>query len=371
MAYYRKRNGIWSYTVELPRGPNGERRQAYKGGFKKEKDAIAEAIAIENEILNGGYIPDSELTMKDLAELWLKHYSQVVRKSTYVRRTYDVIAINRYIGDRKVQKITKRDYQELLYKINEERGFIYARQLHGALCMMFKYAAFLDIIKFSPTAGCQLPKAKEEEESVQYLEKNELIKFLEEAKAYPLFYELFRFLAYSGCRVGEALALTWPDVETNDIALTKTLFYLYEGGKTLYTNPPKTKSGIRTIFIDNDTLNIVRKLKTLQLEFKMKNRDYATQYVFARDDGLPPTGGIVNERFKEILRKTGIDKKLTTHSLRHTHVSILAAAGVPLEEIQKRLGHSKDNITREIYYHVTKERKTAAADAFTNYMKIQ
>lgn len=371
MAYYRKRNNIWSYTVELPRGPNGERRQAYKGGFKRKKDAELEATAIENEVNTGDFIPDNELTIAGLSELWLKSYEPTVRRSTYLRRTYDVLAATRYIGWRKVQEITKREYQELIYKVHTERGLGFTRQVHCALSMMLDYAVFLDLIKANPATGCRLPRESEKKLTSQYLEKHELLSFLEEAKAYPLYYELFRFLSFSGCRIGEALALNWSDIETNDIEINKTLYYLYDDGKKLFVNPPKTKAGLRTIFIDEDTLFIVHKLRTLQLEYKLKDRSFKTEYVFANETGLPPSAVHVNHKFKEILIKAKITKKLTTHKLRHTHVSILAAAGVPLEEIQKRLGHSKDEITREIYYHVTKERKTAAADAFTSYMKIQ
>ena len=48
---------------------------------------------------------------------------------------------------------------------------------------------------------------------------------------------------------------------------------------------------------------------------------------------------------------------ITPHALRHTHVSLMAEAGMDLEAISRRLGHEDSKVTREIYYHVTKKQK--------------
>ena len=68
-----------------------------------------------------------------------------------------------------------------------------------------------------------------------------------------------------------------------------------------------------------------------------------------------------NRIFGELTEKvTG--KKLTTHALRHTHASLLAASGIPLETISRRLGHADSKITREIYLHITEQMKEKDAE---------
>jgi len=52
---------------------------------------------------------------------------------------------------------------------------------------------------------------------------------------------------------------------------------------------------------------------------------------------------------------TGLNTELIPHSLWHTHTSLLAEAGVSLEQIMGRLGHSDDQITKDVYLHVTKK----------------
>ena len=60
-----------------------------------------------------------------------------------------------------------------------------------------------------------------------------------------------------------------------------------------------------------------------------------------------------------------LGSKITAHTLRHTHASILAAQGVSVDTIARRLGHENSKITRDVYLHVTeklKELDNAAID---------
>jgi len=70
-----------------------------------------------------------------------------------------------------------------------------------------------------------------------------------------------------------------------------------------------------------------------------------------------------------LLDKTELNSNIKPHSLRHTHTSLLAEAGVGLEEIMDRLGHQDDDVTRKVYLHVTTDMKTEAADKFSELMK--
>ena len=69
-----------------------------------------------------------------------------------------------------------------------------------------------------------------------------------------------------------------------------------------------------------------------------------------------------NKYLKENTLRT-IGRPLSPHSLRHTHVSLLAGSGVPLDVISHRCGHSDSDVTREIYLHVTQKMKDRDAEA--------
>ena len=66
------------------------------------------------------------------------------------------------------------------------------------------------------------------------------------------------------------------------------------------------------------------------------------------------------------LSKRVIGRKITTHALRHTAASLLIADGVPLEVVSRMLGHESSDITREIYFHITKTLRDSDNKALKN-----
>jgi integrase len=72
---------------------------------------------------------------------------------------------------------------------------------------------------------------------------------------------------------------------------------------------------------------------------------------------------------KRLLRIACLNEDLTPHSLRHTHTSLLAEARVSLEQIMDRLGHTDDQITKNVYLHDTQEMKKEASQKFGELMR--
>ncbi|MEC3621412.1 tyrosine-type recombinase/integrase [Bacillus subtilis] len=70
-----------------------------------------------------------------------------------------------------------------------------------------------------------------------------------------------------------------------------------------------------------------------------------------------------------LLKLAGLNTKLTPHSLRHTHTSLLAQAEISLPQIMERLGHKDENTTKNIYLHLTKEMKKEASQKFKKLME--
>lgn len=50
---------------------------------------------------------------------------------------------------------------------------------------------------------------------------------------------------------------------------------------------------------------------------------------------------------------------LTTHSFRHSHVSLLLSRGVDIPAVSKRLGHQNSQITMQIYAHMLEDSDNA------------
>src|SRR5690554_5244897 len=100
---------------------------------------------------------------------------------------------------------------------------------------------------------------------------------------------------------------------------------------------------------------------------------YDKDFVFAQEDeenaGYPPYIKLIAIRMARLLRLSDLKTELTPHSLRHTHTSLLAEAGVSLEQIMARLGHKDDDTTKNIYLHVTKPKKKEASQKFAELMR--
>ena len=99
---------------------------------------------------------------------------------------------------------------------------------------------------------------------------------------------------------------------------------------------------------------------------------YNKDFIFAkmeRQYGYPIVIKTVQNRMARLLRIAGLNSELTPHSLRHTHTSLLAEAKVALEQIMDRLGHSDDQITKNVYLHVTQEMKKEAPQKFSERMR--
>ena len=117
--------------------------------------------------------------------------------------------------------------------------------------------------------------------------------------------------------------------------------------------PTKTPCSNRTIKIDK---NLAQKLKDF-IELKRKNRD---DFLFSYDDGNPRTTIFA----KELLRKSAnlLGVKISAHGLRHSHATMLIRNLVPIQLVQKRLGHADPALTIATYTHLISEDEKIIVD---------
>ena len=90
--------------------------------------------------------------------------------------------------------------------------------------------------------------------------------------------------------------------------------------------------------------------------------------VFSRADGSPIRPWNFGAAFPDLVKRAGVSK-IRLHDLRHTHSSLMAMTGQPLDVISKRLGHSNIAITAERYLSVHTSRDEAASEAFATLLR--
>lgn len=113
----------------------------------------------------------------------------------------------------------------------------------------------------------------------------------------------------------------------------------------------KTATSTRDVDVQPELAVCIKKIRKFI-------REEEIMYGYRTDLFLPAFGGgyinydVYNKYFRENCERI-LGRRLTPHALRHTHTAMLAEAGVPLETISRRLGHSDSKITKSVYMHVT------------------
>lgn len=382
MANYEKRGNNWRYRISLGKNPNtGKYEYISKSGFARKSDAKNHAEMVERQIRNGEYIAPSTHTFNYVADEWINHYSRNAKVSSVRAREKAIYHAKQQFGNKSIQTITKRDYQAFVDDISTRFSKNYVDSIVSSTNLIFKYALDMKIIAKSPIEGIKRTKFKPtvedlEQNSLQqkFLEKDELFEFLSVAKNHhkPLnSFELFTFLAYSGMRAGEVLALKWSDIDYEEctVSITKTYYNPNNNKKNYQILTPKTESSIGKISIDPNVIKLLQDYK-VNVQDKWKNELYVdNDFIFTDNNGYPLVIKKLSQWIQAIMLQTDIDKNITTHSFRYTHCSLLIEAGVHIKEIQERLRHKDIQTTMNIYANITKSYKKDASQRFSNLME--
>lgn len=173
-----------------------------------------------------------------------------------------------------------------------------------------------------------------------------------------------RLLLASGMRRGEALGLQWKhvDFDNSQVHIQQTLT------AAVTIRIPKTGAGVRSLFIDSETMARLREWKAFQrdaLHLISCEGVAVTQTdetpVFCSDMGgwYDPTHF---DRWWRDYRK-GIDfDTLKIHELRHSQATQLLAHGADIKTVQSRLGHANASLTLNQYAHAVPANDRSAAD---------
>src|SRR5699024_1815262 len=106
--------------------------------------------------------------------------------------------------------------QRIVTNWQKERPKEYKR-LIGFTKRVFDYAMHVELVDTNPMRNLYVPKLQSDKKrEIEFFEKNELMDFLNHAKQYgegDKWGVLFHFIAFTGCRKGEALALNWSDID--------------------------------------------------------------------------------------------------------------------------------------------------------------
>ena len=283
----------------------------------------------------------SEMRFYSLVELYLSHKD--VKQSSMDNYLAAFKQIKIILGDIPVEQITAPYIKRQMTDSGKPTSTInrYIMLLNNMLAWSHEYGYMKSLIKIS---SLKEKKAKRDPED-EYLEASELKDVLEQLEG-TMAYFICKFMSLTGCRIGEASALTLSDIDEKYIHITKA-WHISQGIST-----PKTESSFRDVYIQPELHKFLAEYKKWRLEYMMAYKIRTDLLFFSRSGTY-----IIESNLLKKLNKVECSKHLHPHIFRHTHTALLAEQGVSLDAIARRLGHSNSNITKQIYFHVTKKIK--------------
>ncbi|MFS9000298.1 tyrosine-type recombinase/integrase [Streptococcus infantis] len=316
---------------------------------------------------------------QDLANLWWESYKNTVKPNTQgnVRKLLDnhVLPI---FGVYKLDKLTTPLIQSIINKLadkankGEKGAFLHYDMIHALNKRILQYGVTMQAIPSNPARDVILPRntQKAKRQKVKHFDNEELKKFLVyldnlDSNRYRYYYEttLYKFLLATGCRINEALALSWSDIDLDGaiVHITKTL------NRDLEINSPKSKASYRDIDIDLATIDMLKQYKLRQTKeaWKIGQRE---SVVFSDFIHEYPCSSKLKRRLLTHFKRADVPN-IGFHGFRHTHASLLLNSGIPYKELQHRLGHSTLSMTMDIYSHLSKENAKKAVSFYETALK--
>lgn len=307
------------------------------------------------------------ITMYEVAQLWLEHTEPTVKISTHINHSLHVKKIFTYIDTGiPLVKVTPIMIENMIHSVyfKENLSYYYAKSILTTVRAIFRHAKRRRIIqdihqiedinvKKKPFTHTEIAKKQN-----KFLDAVELKSVLAQlTKLAPRIALLIEFMSLTGLRIGELLALRYCDYDTKKatINVNGTLQYFYKNGSDIKRGTPKNIYSIRDIALDNRCVKILNTIITDNKRQSLWFKGYNEQgYIFTAKRGSPYDMQYINKLLKQVHIK---GKHLTTHIFRHTHISMLAELGIPLKAIMQRVGHNDPATTLSIYTHVTQHMK--------------
>lgn len=375
---YKKKNGTIVYRSSVYLGVDrqtGKKARTTVTASTKKGVKIKAREAINTFAANGHTVKErpSITTYKELVALWWESYKNTIKPNSQqsmegIVRLHILPVFGNYKLDRLTTPIIQQQVNKWADRANRGEKGAYANYsfLNNINRRILQYGVTMQVIQHNPARDVIIPrKQQNKEHKVKFFSNQELKQFLDyldglDLSSYENFFDyvLYKTLLASGCRIGEALALEWSDIdlENGTISISKTL------NRYQKTNTPKSKAGLRDIEIDKATVLLLK---------QYKNRQQVQSWQLGRSEDIVFTPFTTKYAYACLLRKR-LQKHfkaanvpdISFHGFRHTHATIMLYAGIEAKDLQYRLGHSNISMTLNTYVHATKEGAKKAVSIF-------
>ena len=317
--------------------------------------------------------------LSEYLDYWLREHAGRRCAPKTLERYRDISTyLGRELGGIRLNELRTAEIQEAIHRLLDHGGMRTKAQPNGRslapktvrhigtmLYTALSDAERLGMLKKHPMEKRRVLLPKLPERKPPVLDEGKLRMLFERARSTRL-YPFIVMAAATGCRRGELLALTWPDLDfaSGVLQVSKSLEQTRVGGLRVKT--PKSGES-RQLGVPEWALGVLKQHRAEQQRDRaMFAADYAGHnLIFCQPNGQYYSPDRVGARVVELMQSVGL-KGVSLHSLRHSHASILLSKGVPAAVVAQRLGHADQNITLSIYSHALPADSRAAAKIWNN-----
>lgn len=330
---------------------------------------------------------------------WLNQY-----KSSSIKETSFVHYQNLYscyvqaaLGKKHLSKIKPVHVQRLVNDMAQRGLSVGTIQSTKALLVaVFQAAVQNDLVLKNACVGVNLPSAQAEEPRVLSLDEQAKLLAHIEKERWQGYAPLFIIMLGAGLRLGEALGLTWDNVdfETREIVVEKTLIYIKDrkdGVSKFKFQSPKSEASKRTIPLVKEVADALKSQRIAQMRLrsalgqKWKSVDGFELLVFTTSKGTPIQETRVRKVLNKIVEEINEEEKARAqaeerepiimehvhpHSLRHSFATRAIENHMQAKTLQRILGHSKLELTMNLYVHSTKEKQREDMDLLEGVFSV-
>lgn len=389
-------NNRWELRISMGYDANGKQiRKTKRVEATSARAAKKELDEFYLEIMsrpNGG--KSEEMLFKELAKIWETRHN--AKKSVNTRYSQNLILARHILPtfqNRRLCDITGDsilDYLEDLRKYHSEGkatrsqdGRLSATTIHKCFKLLNHILRKAVDWKYLTRNPCEdIPHdewPKPDYHHYPVWEEEDLGRFIQVLESLPetattIKHKTMFYLALiSGVRKGEMSALTWEDVDWKKCAIRINKAFKYVTGKIVEISKPKTESSVRTVFVDEYVLELLKKHKKNQDRY-LANKGYENPhgYIFLavrlrNEELVPVSPACLSNWLKHICAKYDLPR-ITVHSLRHMAATYALNHGASLTTVQSMLGHTNIRTT-SIYLHPLESKKRESAQIMSNRLK--
>ncbi|HHA7455836.1 integrase [Streptococcus pneumoniae] len=304
----------------------------------------------------------SNITFEKLYKEFEENWKHGVKNSTvYASKNVKKEILKQIEGDYLIRNIDRRLLQKVIDQLLQDgRSHNYVSKIKFKLNQIMKFAIRMNYIDTNEMLFVETPRKvitsdELRKKNTKYLDQKEFKLFIQNLKDEALcdyritkYIRIAKVLFLTGMRYGELAALNYKE----DIDFSKKTIHIkhtYDFRQKERTTPKTIKSD-RVITAPQKVLDIIK-----EQIIENATNGFDTDFIFINTLGEPITNARVICALKRHGHKIGIEKNITTHTFRHSHISLLAELGIPLTAIMDRVGHSDSKTTLEIYSHVTQK----------------